>query len=234
MGRTFDRKDPGRQDVLMPERPDLRQVAASLREAAAGLDRDALVDVLTHVLSEYVIEGPPPLAAHQVERLEDLAGLSLAELVAALQTRLDVPGLELLRVAGGQVQAHTAGGWVALQAPREPVRSPAASEGGAGERASAQAPTSPRPTTGRAAADEALSRGRGDLLGGERGVITPPAPRPRGVSVTARSTAPAPSPSPAPAPADPPAPPAAPTARDEPGEPKQDDASIRFSLLELD
>jgi hypothetical protein len=204
----------------MPERPDLRQVAASLREAASGLDRDALVDVLTHVLSEYVIEGPPPLAAHQVERLEDLAGLSLAELVAALQTRLDVPGLELLRVAGGQVQAHTASGWVALQAPRAPA---APGEGRAEERATGAAP---RPTTGRAAADEALSRGRGDLLGGERGVITPPPARPRGLSVSSRPSAPPPPPAPAADPLPPPAP--------EPGESKQDDASIRFSLLELD
>jgi hypothetical protein len=213
----------------MPERPDLRQVAASLREAASGLDRDALVDVLTHVLSEYVIEGPAPLAAHQVERLEDLAGLSLAELIAALQTRLDVPGLELLRVAGGQVQAHTASGWVALQAPRAPA---APGEGRAAERATGAAPAT---TTGRAAADEALSRGRGDLLGGERGVITPPPPRPRSVSVSSRPTSPPgsapPARSAAAAPVDPPA---SPAPAPEPGESKQDDASIRFSLLELD
>src|SRR6266545_4410604 len=106
----------------MPERPDLRQIAASLRESLDGLERDALVDVLTYVLHEYVVEGPPPLAALEVERLEDLGGLSLAGLVAALQTRLEVPGLELLRVEGDEVRVHTAGGWVALQPVRAAAR----------------------------------------------------------------------------------------------------------------
>jgi hypothetical protein len=246
----------------MPERPDLRHIAASLRESLDGLDRDALVDVLTYVLNEYVVEGPPPLAAHQVERLEDLAGLSLAALVAALQTRLDVAGLELLRVEGEEVRVHTAGGWVALQPLRDPVRAagaPAASPpdpGRAGAprpaapaiRAAASAPAAP---TGRAAADEALSRGRGDLLGGERGVVTPPAPRPRGLSISgqpsANPSAPPPSsaqpaqpatgpanPASPPGPASPSGPPGDEAAGDRKQDGKQDDASIRFSLLELD
>jgi hypothetical protein len=115
----------------------------------------------------------------------------------------------------------------------------------------------PRPEsigTGRPAVDEAVARGRGDLAGGDRGVITPPAPRPRGLSVTGRATSgAAPSerpPGPAPA-AQPPPPqqpaPQQPAAAGQPpqpsaqqpgqqqgGERKEDDASIRFSLLELD
>jgi len=254
----------------MPERPDLRHIAASLREALDGLERDALVDVLTYVLNEYVVEGPAPLAAHQVERLEDLAGLSLAALVATLQTRLDVPGLELLRVEGDEVRVHTASGWVPLQQlrgardERPPAQAaPPGAEGGragppagvppagwplhrGGELVGArfvEQPMRPPQPTGRAAADEAIARGRGDLAGGERGVVNAPAPRPRGLSVSGR---PNPSPSaqpPAPAEATQPAPgnrPAAAPATPPPkpdessSERKQDDASIRFSLLELD
>jgi hypothetical protein len=242
----------------MPERPDLRHIAASLREALDGLDREALVDVLTYVLNEYVVEGPPPLAAHQVERLEDLSGLSMAALVSALQTRLDIAGLELLRVEGEEVRAHTAGGWVPLQPLRDPARAerPAAiapdpGRAGAGASRGAEpasrtaASAAPPAPTGRAAADEALSRGRGDLLGGERGVVTPPAPRPRGLSISGRPSATAPQPPAQPAPsasqppasqpANPPNPASPPAPNDEQaGERKQDDASIRFSLLELD
>ena len=253
----------------MPERPDLRQIAVSLREALDGLEREALVDVLTYVLNEYVVEGPPPLAPAQVERLEDLAGLDLPALMAALQLRLDTPGLELFRVEAGEVRVQTASGWVTLQPGRPGAAPPAMSAPGAQPpqpqpQAQAPAPTGqgragatfderpmPRPEpTGRPAADEAMSRGRGDLIGGERGPITPPPPRPRGLSVTGRATsggAPAERPPAAqPAPAAPPPqqqqgqqPPAAPPQQGQSpqqpsGERSEDDASIRFSLLELD
>jgi hypothetical protein len=99
----------------------------------------------------------------------------------------------------------------------------------------------PPPPTGRAAADEAIARGRGDLAGGERGVVTAPAPRPRGLSISGRpsqgpSAQPAQASPPPAGPAAPPAPPAPASKPDEPGKPdgKQDDAAIRFSLLELD
>ena len=276
----------------MPERPDLRQIAASLRESLQVHDRDALIDILTYVLNEYVVEGPPPLAAHEVERLEDLAGLSLARLVAALQTRLDTPGLELFRVEGDEVKVQTGQGWVTLAAGRPGAGAPAspgAAAGAAGPSAAATvsrgAPVSPAAAGvyqaeppmpprggggagGRATADEARLRGRGDLVGESRGVVTPPPPRPRGVSVSGRPTragaqpgggvgpggAGAPQPGggprasqagagaqPPPGPGQPPAgaadgapppSPADPAAPSSPG--GKDDASIRFSLLELD
>jgi hypothetical protein len=236
----------------MPERPDLRQIAVSLREALDGLEREALVDVLTYVLNEYVVEGPPPLVAAQVERLEDLAGLDLAALISALQLRLDTPGLDLFRVEAGEVRVQTAAGWVPLQpgrpaaqpsAPAPPPAQPPAVSGRAGAQFDERPMT--RPESNRAAAEEAVARGRGDLIGGERGVITPPPPRPRGLSVNSR---------PGPAAGQPPQPPAQPASQTQPpaqppqqtppqqqpaqqqqsGERKEDDASIRFSLLELD
>ncbi|HEY8142425.1 MAG TPA: hypothetical protein VIG06_07130 [Kofleriaceae bacterium] len=259
----------------MPERPDLRQIAVSLREALDGLEREALVDVLTYVLNEYVVEGPAPLAPTQVERLEDLAGLDLAGLISALQLRLDTAGLDLFRVEGGEVRVQTAAGWVALQPGRapapamsapaaqpQPAQPPPAQPPPPGHgRAGAQFDERPMPRpesigTGRPAVDEAVSRGRGDLAGGDRGVITPPPPRPRGLSVTGRATSGAApterQPGPAPAAQPPPAQqsqPQQPAAAGQPpqpssssqqpgqqqsGERKEDDASIRFSLLELD
>src|SRR5690606_19769146 len=141
-------------------------------------------------------------------------------------------------------------------APPAPAARP---EGAAGRRVGeigivrppGQRQAAPPEPAGRASADEARARGRGDLAGGSRGVITPPPPRPRGLSVSSRPSVggpPAANPSqppaqaataerPAPAP-ERPAPGGEPPAG-EPGaapssERKDDDASIRFSLLELD
>jgi hypothetical protein len=261
----------------MAERPDLREIASSLREAIGGLERDALVDVLTYVLNEYVVEGPPPLAPAQIEKLEDLAGLTLGQLVAALQTRLETPGLELFRVEPGseEVRVQTAGGWVALQPGRAPAAgapqpgavtsasaqtasaptTPASIQGRAGARFVEQPMSAPAASTGRAAADEALARGRGDLVGGERGAAAPTAPRPRGLSVSGRPAGgatqwnpPQAQPTPRPPPgtsstagaaAQPPTqpPPEQPDPAAQPGDKPtrdEDDATIRFSLLELD
>lgn len=272
----------------------MRQIAASLRESLQVHDKDALVDILTYVLSEYVVEGPPPLAAHEVERLEDLAGLSLARLIGALQTRLDTPGLELFRVEGDEVKVQTGQGWVTLMgrpgasataspaaaveqrpppvAPGATAPIPDGSPGAAGVHFD-EGPMPPRGGAGgRSTADEARLRGRGDLVGESRGVVTPPPPRPRGLSVNGRPTrvgaqpgsgagggpgAPGAGAGAAPASraaagqggaGQPPAagqspgagaegaPPQAPADPAAPASPSggKDDASIRFSLLELD
>src|SRR5262245_53072325 len=93
----------------MPERPDLRQIAADIRAALDGLDRDALADILAYVLKEYVVEGPPPLRVQATEQIEDLAGKSFAEVITALQTRLDVPELALFAVQGDEVMVRVNG-----------------------------------------------------------------------------------------------------------------------------
>lgn len=75
----------------MPSRPDLREIASNVRDAFAELDRDALLEILTFVVKEYVVEGPPPMLVHQAETLADLRGASFAQIIAALQTRFDHP-----------------------------------------------------------------------------------------------------------------------------------------------
>jgi hypothetical protein len=203
----------------MPTRPDIRDLAASVREAFADSDRDTLLDILTFVVKEYVVEGPPPMLMHQAETIAELSGMSFAQLVTALQTRLDLPELALFAVDGDQVSVRIGG----VMHPLQPGRTPPAAE-------------LPRPSAGvrvvetnvvqRPGSSAAQEAPRGAQPAAER-----PAPPPsRGLSVRG---APAETPAPAAAPAPPaPAPAAAqPEKKEEPG---GDDAAARFSLLELD
>ena len=190
----------------MPSRPDLRDIATNVREAFADADREALLDILTFVLKEYVVEGPPPMLIHQAETLAELAGTSFAQLVTALQTRLDHPELAMFVVDGDQVGVRVGGVVHPITGQRTP----------------------PVPAE--------LPR-----VAGVRVVETTlqqrPAPPPsRGVSVRG---APAPTPPPpAAAPPEAAAPAPAPPASDKTDKTDKpdtgDDASARFSLLELD
>ena len=47
----------------MPERPDLRKIAADIKDALASYPREALVDILTYVFQAYVVEGAPTVQA---------------------------------------------------------------------------------------------------------------------------------------------------------------------------
>lgn len=98
------------------QRPDLRQIAGNIREALGDCDRDTLLDMLTFVFKEYVVEGPPPLLVSQAERIADLEGLSFPDLIRALQTRLDVPELNLFQVDGAQVSVRVGGVMTPLDA----------------------------------------------------------------------------------------------------------------------
>jgi hypothetical protein len=69
----------------MPTRPDLRDLTTGVRDAFADADRDTLLEVLSFVVKEYVVDGPPPMMIHQVETMSDLAGLSFAQLIATMQ-----------------------------------------------------------------------------------------------------------------------------------------------------
>src|SRR6185295_18151558 len=90
----------------MPSRPDIRELAANVKEAFSDADRETLLDVLTFVIKEYVVEGPPPMLIHQAETLSDLRAPTFAQLVAALQTRFDHPELQMFVVDGEQVSVR--------------------------------------------------------------------------------------------------------------------------------
>jgi hypothetical protein len=219
----------------MPSRPDIRDLAANVKEAFADADRDTLLDVLTFVVKEYVVEGPPPMLVHQVENLADLAGLSFAQLVTTLQTRLEHPELALFVVDGEHVSVRVGGVTQPLQAGRQVQVAPAAEL--------------PRPSAGVRVVEAAVSRPPPQPAAAPSSSVQPmqPMPQPtpgsapppiRGLSMRGR-----PSGDDAEAAPQQGAPPAAPPAAAQPAPaPKPDkpeggsgdDASARFSLLELD
>jgi len=220
----------------MPERPDLRLISGSIREALADYDRDALVDILTYVFKEYVVEGPPPLLINQAERLADLDGLSFPELITALQTRLDLPELSLFDVDGDQVQVRVGGVKTPLSGPGAHVERPAMAAERPAPPPPAQAVEQPRP--GVNVVETELTRrppvGGADVgeMEQRRGV----APRPGGLQISGRpggTMAPPPA-AQAERPKSDEKKPDEPAKKKEVAEAGDDDASIRFSLLELD
>jgi hypothetical protein len=211
----------------MPTRPDLRDIATNVHEAFADLDKDALLDILTFVVKEYVVEGPPPMLVHQAETLADLRMASFAQLIAAMQTRFDFPELAMFVVDGDQVSVRVNGVVQPLIGQRQPLQAPPQIQ-----------MVDTRPQAGVRVVETSL----------QQRPAAPPQPAPasgsapppsRGLSVRGRPAGDAPDPAPPAQPApQPPAPAAAAPAAapgDKPDKPEGgDDASARFSLLELD
>jgi len=214
----------------MPSRPDLRELASNVKEAFGDMDRETLLEILTFVVKEYVVEGPPPMLVHQAETLSDLKNCTFAQLISAMQTRFDFPELQMFVVDGEQVSVRVGG----VVQPLIPGRQPAASE-------------SPRPAAGVRVVEASVAQQRPAPSGfidtrqspapAAAPVAPAAAPPPsRGLSVRGQPSGegqpPQPSP-PAPAQAQQPAAPA--TAQEEKKpDAGGDDASARFSLLELD
>jgi len=220
----------------MPSRPDLRELAANLKEAFGEMDRETLLDILTFVVKEYVVEGPPPMLVHQAETLADLQGLTFAQLIQALQTRFDHPELAMFAVDGEQVSVRVGGVMQPLLAARQPLGGAPAQElprPQAGvrvvETTLQQRPASPIPpqTSGNAPPPARGLAIRGRPQGEAAGEARPQQPQPQQPQAT-----------------QPPGPQGAQPAQGQPqpGAPEQkdkpegsgDDASARFSLLELD
>jgi len=236
----------------MPSRPDLRDLASNVKDAFSEMDRDALLEILTFVVKEYVVEGPPPMLVHQAETLSDLQNLSFAQLITSLQTRFDFPELSMFVVDGDQVGVRIGGVVQPLLAPRQPpagvqmidtrpqagVRvvetpiqqrppgptNPSTQPGSLPARPAGQVPA---PSTAAAAAPPPPSRGlsiRGAPTGAAGGAPAPAQPaQPAAPAAAATPAAPA-----APASS------ASPASNEEKKEGGGDDASARFSLLELD
>jgi len=224
----------------MPSRPDLRELASNVKEAFADADRETLLDVLTFVIKEYVVEGPPPMLIHQAETLADLRAPTFAQLVTALQTRFDHPELAMLVVDGEQVSVRIGNAMHPLLPARQPIGGTAAD--------------APRPSAGVHVVETTLSQRRPPSQQ-PAAPAAPSAPRPgtappprAGLSVRSQpgsSGAPPAAGGAQPAAGGPPGPPSAPQsppqsaappppAGDTPDSTSGDDASARFSLLELD
>ena len=203
----------------MPTRPDLRDITTGVKDALADSDRDALLEMLTFLIKEYVVDGPPPMLVHQTENIADLGRLSFAQLIQTLQTRLDIPELSLFTVDGEQVSVRVGGANHVLTGGRAAPQAADLPRPAAGVRVvEAAVQQQPRPAPAPAAPGPAVT---------ERPAAPPPS---RGLSVSSRAPAPEGQPPP---PAAPPTP-AAPSQPSDKPETGGDDASARFSLLELD
>jgi hypothetical protein len=212
----------------------LRDLTTSVRTAFADADRETLLDVLTFVVQEYVVDGPPPMLMHQAEKLADLANLSFAQLVSTLQTRLEAPELSLFAVDGEQVSVRIGGVMQPLVMAR--AGQPAAAElprPAAGVQI-VEMPTMPRPASAQMPSPAQAA---------QQAAQAQQAPRPtQGLSLRGRPTgegapagnAPASSPAANPPATPAAAAPAAPASAPEKPKDSGDDASARFSLLELD
>ncbi|MDB4959461.1 MAG: hypothetical protein JWO36_7030 [Myxococcales bacterium] len=209
----------------MPTRPDLREIASNVKEAFAEMDRETLLEILTFVIKEYVVEGPPPMLVHQAEKLSDLQGASFAQVITALQTRFDHPELAMFVVDGDQVSVRVGGVMQPLLAQRQPL---------------APAAELPRPAAGVRVVETTLQQRPPQPAAPPPQAASAPPPA-RGISLRGRPQGEAAAPD-APPPAAPPpqGQPAAPQAAAQPAAPDKpegaggDDASARFSLLELD
>ncbi|HEU4731082.1 MAG TPA: hypothetical protein VFT22_24480 [Kofleriaceae bacterium] len=214
----------------MPSRPDLREIASNVKDAFADADRETLLEVLTFIVKEYVVEGPPPMLIHQAETLADLRGPSFAQLITALQTRFDHPELAMFVVDGEQVSVRIGGVVQPLLPGRQPMASPAdlprAQPGVRVVETTLQ--QRPPPSTQPAQpAGTAPPPARGLSIRGQPGASPAPA-----AGAANPPAAPGPAASGAqPAAAQPAAGPAAPADKPDTG---GDDAAARFSLLELD
>lgn len=242
----------------MSDRHDLRRQTREIREALSRFSPEQLVDILTHIFRQYVMEGAAAPAS-SVTLADELQGLSFAQVVERLQLRLDLPELRLLEVAGGRVSCRVEGRLVPLEVPdaRAPeplpvMRGPAIQQ----IQLSVQPPASAPPASAAAAPAAAPGTESREISGaappgvapvGHAGSARPdgtarPSP-PRPGAVTARSAAPAASaaaggparPSSAPAasaqggPAAP-----APARPEKPAPPEKPDNGGRFNLLEID
>ncbi len=116
---------------------DLRAMIGELRGAVDRYPKEALVEILTYVFKEYVVESGAPMSTHAARLIDtrtELDGLSFAKLVEWLQLHLDLPELALLEVQGEHVQVRVGGRMVPLEAaasrpeplpPPRPVEAPA-------------------------------------------------------------------------------------------------------------
>ena len=221
----------------MPSRPDLREIATNIKDAFADADRETLLEILTFVVKEYVVEGPPPMLIHQAETLADLKNISFAQLVTALQTRFDFPELAMFVVDGEHVSVRVGGVVQPLLASRQPLSGAAdlpRPQAGVRvvETSVQQRPAPQPPAPPQSAPQQAPPPVRGVSLRG----------RPSGASGASGEPAAPPAQPAAPAapagnvPTQPTGPAAAspPREREDKPEGSGDDASARFSLLELD
>jgi hypothetical protein len=207
----------------MPE-PSLRDLVGDIREALERHSREELIEILTYIFKEYVVEGPAPISSPQPVVRDDMTGLNFAEAIRTLQLRLDLPELALFEVTADRVFVRLGGQrlLVEAQASRpEPAPAPMASP----------TPPAPPPSTSPPSRDSRLT-----TPGVAVEELPTPVRRPANVAGTPMPTpAPGPAAHPAPAAANSPSTtPASGTGPTKEEQPKTGEGGNRFKLPEVD
>ncbi|MFO0576312.1 MAG: hypothetical protein U1A78_20095 [Polyangia bacterium] len=231
---------------------DLRRQTREIKEALSRFEPEQLVDILTHVFRQYVIEGaaPPPAS---LSGQDELSGLSFPQLIERLQLRLDLPELRLLEVQGGRVLVRVEGRLVPLETgdtrpeplpmarvthvhtlPSPAAAPPPAAAPGTESREVASPPgVAPVGVAGSARPDgTARAHAQGPAASARPATSATPAAAPRPAASAPAPSGPA---RPAAGPDSKPAP--APARADKPAQPDKKDSAdngARFSLLEID
>lgn len=178
----------------MTDPKNLRLVVGEIREGLERHSREELIEILTYVFKEYVVEGASPLgvgAGALLDARTELSGMSFAELITWLQHHLDVPELGLFDVAAGRVSVRAAGRAVVIEPPRaepppsaapstaapSPAAAPSANPSSAASPSAAPMPLTPTPPVATAPRPAAAPIPAG-------GAPAPAAPAPGGAAAT--------------------------------------------------
>src|SRR4051812_28097438 len=89
--------------------PDVRELVGEIREAVERYPREQLVELLTWLFKQYVVEGPAPLAAAPPPLPNPFEGKSFAEVIGWLQTHVPLAELGLFDVVGPRVTVRIGG-----------------------------------------------------------------------------------------------------------------------------
>ncbi len=83
-----------------------------IRGALDAHSREQLVEILSYVFKEYVVEGAAPLASGAgaiLDARSELEGMTFAQVITWLQAHLDLPELKMFDVAGERVSVRSGG-----------------------------------------------------------------------------------------------------------------------------
>jgi hypothetical protein len=96
----------------MSEPKEVRRMLGEIRGALDAHSREQLVEILSYVFKEYVVEGAAPLASGAgaiLDARSELEGMTFAQLMTWLQAHLDLPELRMFDVAGERVSLRSGG-----------------------------------------------------------------------------------------------------------------------------
>jgi len=82
-----------------------------MHESLSGFSKEELIDILTHLVRTYVIEGISPLKPELsvVDFPRHIRDLSFAQLIQQLKLHVDIPELNHFTIVGNEVFVEVAG-----------------------------------------------------------------------------------------------------------------------------